>query len=316
MAKSVRKHKEQNKQHKKLDKIDVIVVKAVKPASKQYSKALKNNKKIAELVEHAKNKNKTIVVFTTLQDEAIAKIVYSFVAQHCSAIYAGTVLGCQSFNIIYTAIKKSKLRFDDCIFLFVGSGTFHIKMFVDALLNYTARKQKQFTLPKLHVYSIQASLQALGKITLQHHNDIAKQLLKQKKAKFVRFVYATNIGLIISVKPGQFMLQNMQLDRVLRALQRLQRINKKVYFFLADNITEAELINFGLDFYVALACPGVNLDYANLANLDELLLFLHLLEIDKLKNKKAKFKTKKIKTRIGNCKQVNKQNCKQKSKTK
>jgi 2-(3-amino-3-carboxypropyl)histidine synthase len=90
-------------------------------------------------------------------------------------------------------------------------------------------------------------------------------LLKaKKKSAYMQFLNSSEVGLIISTKPGQ---ENLQKSLSLKKSIK----NKKVYSFLANNIDTNEFENFNLNSWINTACPrmDLNLPIINISDLQD-----------------------------------------------
>ncbi|HLC65356.1 MAG TPA: diphthamide synthesis protein [Candidatus Nanoarchaeia archaeon] len=88
----------------------------------------------------------------------------------------------------------------------------------------------------------------------------AEKIKKKNKAKYIKFLSAENIGILVSTKPGQF---NM------KAAEELQKKypEKKFYTFLFDTIQPSYLENFPfVDAFVTTACPRIQEDFPNVVD--------------------------------------------------
>lgn len=88
--------------------------------------------------------------------------------------------------------------------------------------------------------------------------EIEKQQKKQK-GKYIKFLSASELGIIVSLKPGQ---QN--LEEAIKIKTSLEK--KKAYIFLSDSINTGELENFSPGIFVNTACPGLALDNSRIIN--------------------------------------------------
>jgi diphthamide biosynthesis enzyme Dph1/Dph2-like protein len=89
-------------------------------------------------------------------------------------------------------------------------------------------------------------------------------LQKKRKAAYLSFLNSKRIGVLVSTKPGQQRLANS-----LKLKKKLK--NKKLYFFLSNNISFGEVENFGLDFWINTACPRLDIDSSKIINISEIL---------------------------------------------
>ncbi len=78
---------------------------------------------------------------------------------------------------------------------------------------------------------------------------------KKKKAAFIKFLHSTEVGVLVSAKPGQLRL---------KIGQELKRIypDKNFYFLVCDTIDFSEMQNFTfIECFVNTACPRLMEDY-------------------------------------------------------
>lgn len=124
---------------------------------------------------------------------------------------------------------------------------------------------------KFHAVSLQfetgIQVYVLTKNTLEKidANDV-KKLEQRRKAAYMRFLNEGKVGVIISTKPGQ--------ERKRRAFDLKKKIkNKKIYFFINNEINTREFENFGINSWINTACPRLNFDYPilNLTQVEEAL---------------------------------------------
>jgi len=136
----------------------------------------------------------------------------------------------------------SKLNSDCENFLLIGSGMFHA---------YNLIKQCK------NVWIFDGN--TLKKLS---SSDFF-QLEKNKKAALLNFHNAENIGILVSTKPGQ---QNLK-----KALELKNKLEKKSYLFLSNNINLTEFENFpNIKVWINTACPGMAYDSPKIINLTEI----------------------------------------------
>ena len=82
---------------------------------------------------------------------------------------------------------------------------------------------------------------------------------KKQKASYLNFLNSEDVGVLISTKPGQ-----QRLDKALKFKAK----EKKIYFFLSNNIDVNEFENFGLNSWVNTSCPRMDLDSTKLININ------------------------------------------------
>jgi diphthamide biosynthesis enzyme Dph1/Dph2-like protein len=149
------------------------------------------------------------------------------------------VLGC----------SNPKLTKNTQAILLIGEGRFHA-----VSLAYETKKD---------VYLLEE-----GKIHKITREDI-EDLEKKERIGLTNFLKEDNVGVLISLKPGQNRLKN--------ALELKNKIkNKNFYFFLANDINTKEFENFGLKSWINSACPRMNFDEGSLINMNNVLKYNNL----------------------------------------
>jgi 2-(3-amino-3-carboxypropyl)histidine synthase len=156
---------------------------------------------------------------------------------------AGQLLGCD----VGAAIKiQDKVD----AFLYVGSGSFHP-------LGVALKTNKvvfQFN-PVSNIFS------KLDEKEIENYN-------KAKKSRYVRFLSADNIGILVSTKPGQ-----NSYSKAVEIKEKLEKKGKKCFIFVFDTLDANEMENFPfIDFWVNTACPRIadDKDKKNVIGMDEL----------------------------------------------
>ena len=155
------------------------------------------------------------------------------------AYYKGHVLGCNS-----SALDKSA----DTLLL-ITDGTFHA-------MNNAIQLQKE-----IYVFTT-STLDKIEQKQIDAHNK--KTLTKQKK-----FLTAKTIGLLVSTKHGQHQkaIHNIR--------EQIEKQNKKIYIFEANNIDTSEFENFPqIQMWVNTACFGIARDDMRIINLADILKFI------------------------------------------
>lgn len=182
----------------------------------------------------------TIALFTTSQyihciDDWIKQLNKSGIKvellkpKHC--FRKGQILGC-SIEKLETKANK---------FLVISTGLFHAKAL---LLN------NKKSVIVLNPYT--------KKFTVLSPDSI-KQLRLWKKANLKAFLHSKRIGIIITTKPGQRLMQT-NLNEIRKLKQQFK--DKKFYMFLADTITPRELENFpNIECWLNTACPRIIEDF-------------------------------------------------------
>ncbi|MBU0457614.1 MAG: diphthamide synthesis protein [Nanoarchaeota archaeon] len=147
----------------------------------------------------------------------------------------GQLLGCNVYEDSLNLTEKV-----EC-YLYIGDGRFH------PLALVYAQKDKN------NLKEVICNDPINEKMSLLSLNDIGK-ILKKQKGSLMKFLNSDNIGVLITIKPGQ---------EHLKASLKLERKypNKKFYYFIDNNISFNQLENFNfIDVWVNTACPRIGLD--------------------------------------------------------
>jgi len=96
------------------------------------------------------------------------------------------------------------------------------------------------------------------------YHDIEAMKMKLKTS-LIKFLNAENMGIIVSVKPGQF-----NLNLAIKLKEKLLKKKKNAFIFISNNINTAEFENFNIDSWVNTACSGLTYDSPEIINYLEL----------------------------------------------
>lgn len=153
-----------------------------------------------------------------------------------NSVIGGQVLGCDASN----AVKiKDKVDY----FLYIGTGEFHP---IEVAL--------QTNKP---VYIFNPVSKNISKLD----DNIVKDYNLKLKGKLTKFHLADKIGILVSIKPGQYNLKE--------ALRLKDKIKKESYIFLFDTLDEKQLENFSdIQFWINTSCPRI--DNKNVINARDL----------------------------------------------
>jgi diphthamide biosynthesis enzyme Dph1/Dph2-like protein len=166
-----------------------------------------------------KIKHKKLGLITTVQfvDE-LPKIKKFLESKGFEAVIGGEILGCR-----IDAAEKIKDKID--AFLFIGSGHFH-----------------------------PIAMQGLGKTIYLPSGEVMKEK-KKNKAMWVKFLSATHIGIMLSLKPGQSMIK--QAEKMKKDLEK-NYPGKNFYLFLFDTLDTVQMRNFPfIEAWINTACPRI-----------------------------------------------------------
>jgi 2-(3-amino-3-carboxypropyl)histidine synthase len=173
------------------------------------------------------------ILAKTLRDMGKKVIVPDFKG----AYYKGQILGC--------SLNELKDGFD--AFFYIGEGRFH-----PLTLLYENNKDVYCFNPQSLKLSILGDKQR-------------EQFVKQRKAKRLKFLNSDRVGILISIKPGQYNLK--PISKMKKAFP-----DKSFYSFIGDTLEVSSLQDFSfIDCFVNTACPRLaydNLDDSGVTILD------------------------------------------------
>ena len=155
----------------------------------------------------------------------------------------GQLLGCD-----VGAAAKIQDKVD--AFLYIGSGEFHP-------LGVALQANKD-------VFTFNPASGIFSKVD---NNEIEKYK-KSKKANYARFLYAETIGIMVTIKPGQY-----SYNKALEIKKKLEEKGKKCFIFVFDTLDANEMQNFPfIDFWVNTACPRIadDKDKKNVVDMNEI----------------------------------------------
>jgi len=145
----------------------------------------------------------------------------------------------------------SKTRVKEGIpIILIGHGRFHA-------LNLALQNKRQIIL-----YS-NGSSAVIGEKEIKEHQERLKNSIN-------KFLHSYTLAIIISLKPGQ---ENMKQAKELERIINKKYPEKKVFFFISNNINLSEIENFNIDFWINSACPGLLNDSPKIANIDDVFEF-------------------------------------------
>jgi 2-(3-amino-3-carboxypropyl)histidine synthase len=168
--------------------------------------------------------------------ESSSKKITLFQSQHART--PGQVLGCDL------------IKFDGDAFLYLGDGLFH-----PSALGYDNDKP-------VFIYN------PFTKQLTELDKGYWARVKKRKQALQAKLLTSTNVGILVTRKPGQNQSQAAEIVR-----EKLEAKGKKVFVFLADEINTQKLEDFNfIDVWVNSACPRIVEDFPclNLGDLSEI----------------------------------------------
>jgi len=161
----------------------------------------------------------------------------------------GQLLGCD-----VGAATKTQDKVD--AFLYIGSGEFHP---LGVALN---TKKEVFTFNPVS-----------GVFSKLDEKEIEKYK-KSKKARYVKFLHADNVGIMVTIKPGQY-----SYNKAKEIKDKLEEKGKKCFIFVFDVLDANEMENFPfINFWVNTACPRIadDRDKKNVIDMSELNNYMNL----------------------------------------
>ncbi len=188
-----------------------------------------SNKKIIEL---SKKIPKNIIIAYSIQFKNIAEKIRKELSKNHNIVSFIQVLGCSRI-----------LRKDFDALLLISSGRFHA-------ISLAKETKKE-------VYLFNGN--RLDKITEKE----IKEYKANKKTAYLKFLNEKDIGVLVSIKPGQ--------ENLRTALKIKEKFSEKnFYFFIGNEINQSEFENFGLKSWINTACPRIDFDRKDILNLRDL----------------------------------------------
>ncbi len=151
----------------------------------------------------------------------------------------GQLLGCDNYHSSLNLAEKELREMD--AYLYVGDGKFHPLALVYAQKDSTVMKE------------IVGNDPLQKKMTIMNIDDI-KTKLRRYRGALLKFLSAKDIGVIMTVKPGQEHLRpSFFLEKKFP--------DKKFYYFIDDIVSFSQLENFPfIEVWVNTACPRIGFD--------------------------------------------------------
>ncbi|MCG2718947.1 MAG: diphthamide synthesis protein [Nanoarchaeota archaeon] len=149
-------------------------------------------------------------------------------------VLGGQILGCD-----VSAAVKIKDEVD--VFVYVGTGHFH-----PVAVAIKTGKDVYIANP------VSNEVSKVPKSDIEAHK-------KKIKGKYLKFLNAKKIGILVSTKSGQYNLE--------KALKLQIELDRPSYIFLANHISESDLENYpDIDIFINTACPRI--DFKNIINIE------------------------------------------------
>lgn len=153
-----------------------------------------------------------------------------------NSVICKQILGCD-----VSAADKIKDEVDS--FVYIGTGKFHpVAIALETGKDVTIANPVNNT-----VY----------KVSKKEIEDYKKKV----KGRYLKFLNAEKLGILVSTKPGQYQLK--------KAIELQRTLDKPSYLFIANHFNENELENYkDIDIFINTACPRI--DFKNVINMEEI----------------------------------------------
>ena len=195
-----------------------------------------------------KKKYKTVALYASVQfvnsldtvRKQLADNNITVITSHADrAQVKGQLLGCDNYYYSLNLQRDDAKAVDG--YLYVGDGKFHPLALVYAQKDMHEMKE------------IVCNDPMQKKMSLMDITDVKKILLKYR-ASLMKFLAAKNVGVIVTVKPGQEQFSpSLALEK--------RYANKKFYSFIDNVVSFDQLENFNfIEIWVNTACPRVGFD--------------------------------------------------------
>ncbi len=151
------------------------------------------------------------------------------------AVIGGQVLGC---DVSKALMIKDKID----SFLYIGTGKFH-----PVGVAFKTGKPTYIANPLTNEFS-------------QVSEEEVEEIRKETKGKYLKFLHAKKIGILVSIKPGQFHpKQYLNLKQKLDIAEKIKKkYSKEIYVFVFNTLNYNELNNFpDIGCWINTACPRI-----------------------------------------------------------
>ena len=155
----------------------------------------------------------------------------------------GQVLGCDQGAAIKIQDKVDA-------FLYIGSGEFHS---LGVAMN-----------TKKDVFCFNPVTSVFEKF----NKEEIEKYKKNKKVNYVKFLHANNIGIMVSIKPGQYSYR-----KAVEIKNKIEKQGKNCFIFVFDTLDSKEMENFHfIDYWINTACPRIadDRDKKNVIDMSEI----------------------------------------------
>jgi 2-(3-amino-3-carboxypropyl)histidine synthase len=193
-----------------------------------------------------KNKYKVIALYAAVQfTHLLELIIRQLESADIKVITSKPLRTNEEYQLLGCISYKDALRLEEepDAFLYIGDGVFHPRALVLA-----QREEKKFK-EIIRYDPIQNKMILMGK-------EDCERIFKKYQASLTKFLMSKNIGVLITVKPGQ---QQFKVSKKLRELYP----EKNIYFFAEDTLNYSHLEDFNfIQAWVNSACPRIGFDDA------------------------------------------------------
>lgn len=200
-----------------------------------------------ETLQHIKKNNyKVIALYAAVQfTHLLEPIIKQLENINVKIISSKPARTNEKFQLLGCITYKEALRLEEEpeAFLYVGDGVFHPRALV------LAQREEEHFKEILRYDPVADKLILMGK-------DDCELIFKKYNASLAKFLMAENVGVLITIKPGQ------QQFRVSKKLKEVFP-DKNIYFFAEDTIDYTHLEDFNfIQSWVNSACPRIGFDDA------------------------------------------------------
>ena len=180
---------------------------------------------VLEVVKLAKLPKKIGLVTTIQFLDQLDKVKIYLEGKDHKVFIGGQILGCDA-----SKAKKIKDKVDT--FLYIGSGEFHpLRVLMETGKKVIIANPVSGEVGEVSDYEL-------------------KEIKKKAMGKYNKFLHAKKIGILVSIKPGQYNLD--------KAVNLKKELDKESFIFIGDEIRVNELEDFNdIDFWVNTACPRI-----------------------------------------------------------
>ncbi|MBN2141810.1 diphthamide synthesis protein [Candidatus Woesearchaeota archaeon] len=200
-----------------------------------------------KVIEHIKTKGyKKVALYASVQfTQVLEEVIKQVESLGAEVISSKPMRTSERYQLLGCISYKSALRLEEepDAFLYIGDGAFHPRALV------LAQKDEESFKEIIRYDPITGSMSIMGR-------EDCDKIFKKYQASLAKILMSKEIGVIITLKPGQ---QQFKVSRKLRELFP----DKNFYFFATEQLdmSQAEDFNF-IEAWINTACPRIGFDDA------------------------------------------------------